>query len=298
MKLSKREALLLVLLLVIALVFIEFRFIITPGMNKIYRLSDKKDEQIGQLEEIDMNLKLATMLQEKMKGNMKSIQELAAPFLDGVSPDVLLVFTHDMLMKHGFTPYIYTPVIYDSEALNPAQAEVSLMTYRIKEIAREYKNIGKQTGSEQPTPTPTPSVGNNDSSTGDKGPTDAVERYSLRVSATGTYEQIKALLDDYESLGRGIVISVLKMTQQSDVTVVGPTPTLTPGAVPTPAPGILPDTILEIEFQVDYYGIEKLTDSQDPLSQWSRETQPAGTDDPYSPFAKQTSETTAAVNPA
>jgi hypothetical protein len=165
--------------------------------------------------------------------------------------------------------------------LMPEQAEVSLMTYRIKEIAIEYNNLGHVT--------PTPSDTNGTEPTNQAG--DVVERYTLHVTANGTYTQIKALLDDFKSLGKNVIISNINMTPFADT--AGPTPSTTPGATPSPTPEPTQEAILIVEFWIDYYGIEKLdTTIQDPLNQWNRETQPTSTIDPYSGIETLPSETT------
>lgn len=256
MKLSKREIILMTLLLVIALIFAETKFILTPGIEKLADLQNQEQALDSEIQTIDLNLALAKNLEKKNEDNLVEINKLSEPMLDGVSPDTLLVYMHELLLKHGFTPVSYNPSSLSAGLLEPGQAEISQMTYRIKEIAQEYKNLQKQ-DSEEPQPTET--------DTGDAIQEDIVESFNMLIFASGSYDQIKALLDELDSLNRSIIIANIRISP-SEATV---------------DPTDLVIKPLAVELSINFYGIEKLVTTDDKLNQWTRETQPVSTEDPY-----------------
>ncbi|HBP38502.1 MAG TPA: hypothetical protein DD640_07140 [Clostridiales bacterium] len=250
MKLSKREVIMLTLLLIIALVFIEYRFILKPGLETFKKLQTEENDLINTIDNINFDLTVAKAMEKTRDENLTEIVDLSVPFLDGVAPDALLVFTHAMLQKHGFNPSIYGPSPLQSQLLTTDEATITRLTYRIKEIAVEYQALHKEAGE--------PTGGETAPAVTDKEIIDEVERYSVQVVATGTFAQIKELLDDFDSLNRTIIINSIYMTPVDTIT-----------------------GLLDIEFWVNYYGIEKLEPSDDPLNKWTRESQPVSTADPY-----------------
>jgi Tfp pilus assembly protein PilO len=266
MKLSKREAVLLTFLLVIGLVFVEFRFLLTPAINNMVTLSEEYSDLQFEYQTINNNLTLAKAMEKTRDENLIKIKELSQPFLDGVAPDALLVFTHEMMLKHGFTLDSYSPSPLSSQLLQPEQAEISALTYRIKEIAVEYRNLS-QPVSEEPA-----EQGGQDQP---ESTNDVVELYQLNIFALGSYDQIKTMLDDFDSLAKWIIITNINMTpDQAD------------------------PTLLYIEFWINYYGIEKLEPETESINDWLREPFPASTDNPFGPALSPAPEPTPAETTA
>lgn len=255
MKLTKREIILLSFLIIIALVFIEFTLILKPGLDRLSELNAEQADMQFRVDTINLDLTVAKNNEKKRDENLQKINELGAPFLNGVTTDALLVFTHEMLIKHGFSPFSYSPSSLSSELLQPESAEITALSYRLKEIAVEYNSLGTAEPEPGEPTTPTPS---------EVQVNDVVERYTVQVTASGSYDMIKALLDDYQSLNRTIIITNMSMT-------------------PNPTVGML-----DVMFYVNYYGVEKLDQSPDPINTWTRETQPVTTVDPYNPAAVPT----------
>lgn len=263
MKLSKRELILLILLLIIGLSFMEYRFVLTPGLARFTELTAKEAALDNEINTINFDLTVAKTMQKTLDENLLKIGTLSKPFLSSVSPDALLVFTHQMLTKHGFIVSNYSPSPVISSILLPETAEISNLTYRIKQIAQEYQ------AAEQGVPMPTEPTSTEEPPAEAEKPADTVvELYTLMVNASGTYDQIKAMMDDFKSLDRKILIKNINMSPSQSVA-----------------------GILDIEFWIEYYGIEKLEPADDPLNEWSRETLPASTEDPYAD-GTETTETT------
>lgn len=265
MKLSKREIVMLTILAIIAIVFVEARLIVTPALNRLNELSTQLSSLQYEYQTINFNLTMAENSKKTVENNLKTINDLSQPFLDGVTPDSLLLFTHSMLAKHGFLPYSYSPSPISAELLQPDQVIVSELSYRLKELADQYRMLNN----DGTNPDNTSNEGNAAGNSGDGS--EIVEHYALQIQATGTYDQLKALLDDYRGLNKTIILSTVNIA---------------------PAQG--GTGLLEIQFAVDYYGIEKLQSESDPINEWPRDQVNAGTQDPFSnlPVITETSEET------
>lgn len=249
MKLTKREIIMLAALIIIALIFIEFRLILTPGMARLNELTERQTSLELEYQNINFNIALAKNMEKTRDENLIKIGELSVPFLNGVASDALLVFTHEMMLKHGFVPDSFAPSPLTSEILQPAQAEISRLTYRLKEIAIEYRELAGEEPGEPGGNGETPPAESTD---------DVVEVYTLQVRARAGYDQIKDLIDDFDSLGRHIIITNINMSPAQDQ-----------------------PELLDVEFWISYYGIEKLIDAEDPLNTWMREAIEPIQDNPF-----------------
>ena len=250
MKLSRRE---IIILAIIALVFIEVRLLISPGLNKLTELNLQLNNLQGEYEMINFNLTIAENSRKTRDNNLEEIGNLSEPFLDGVTPDSLLVYTHEMLAKHGLTPYSYIPAEVEPEILQPEQVTVNELTYQLKELAQQYRMLNSDGSSGDGNSTDT-----NSGNSGNPESDSTVENFSLQVVAAGTYEQMKSMMDDFTQLGKTLLISRLNISL-----------------------GTGGEDQLNFEFTIDYYGIAKLTDNTDPLNEWKRQAFQSGTQSPF-----------------
>ena len=242
MKLSKREIIMLTVLIVIAVFFIEARLIITPAMTRVNEMRSQVDSLQAEYQMINYNLAVAENSKKTRDENLVSIEALSMGFLNGVTPDALLHYTHTMLEKHGFMPYNYGPTPIGALLLQTDQVEVSELNYRLKTIAQEYRRLNPSS------PTDDPDPGEGGSGTEPGSANDIVEIFTVKVSATGSYAQVKALLDDYDSLGKQIIFTNFNMSSAQGEA-----------------------GLLSVSFSINYYGIDKLTPGEDSLNEWVRE---------------------------
>ncbi len=254
MKLTKREIIMLTFLIIIALFFVEYRLILSPGLARLTALSEKEASLENEYQTIYFNLATAKNLEKTIEENLAAIDGLSEPFLSGVAPDALLVFTHEMMLKHGFSPQNYSPSPNASELLQPTQVEISDLSYRLKEIAVAYRQLKGKMPAEPDEDDAEPSKGDaND---------DIIEVHTIQIDAVAGYEQIRALIDDFHSLGRHITITNINMSPAQQDEETG-------------------ESLLSVAFAINYYGIEKLVEGQDPLNTWMREALVSTTENPF-----------------
>ena len=239
MKLSKREIILLAVLFIIAIVFLEARFLINPGIQKIANLQMEMVDLEAEYQAASFQIASIDNLTEKRNQSLDEIETYSEPFLGSVQTDALLFYTHKMMLSHGFVVYSYTPSALDTVLIQPDQAAITQLNYQLKEIARQYQSLDPDVMTDQENNTVS-----NEQVTGEE----YVEHYSVRVRAKGSYAQVKALLDEYKQLGKTIIFSNLSLSP-------------TQGAV----------GILDVELTVEYFGIFKLVKDSDPLNTWDRD---------------------------
>ena len=259
MKLSKREIILVLILLLIGIAFVEVRFLITPGIEKLANKQMDLLEIQSEYQAAQYQIDSIDRLTEKRDDALELIAEQSKPFLGSVKADALLLFTHEMLLSHGFVVYSYTPSMLETILLQPEQVAISELTYKLKEIAMQYRNIN---------PDASDDASNVSSMTIQPTGDEYVELYSVQVRAKATYAQVKTLLDDFKNLEKTIVFNRLSMTPTQGTT-----------------------GILDVEFTVEYFGIAKLVDEEDSLNDWIRDPIMSIDTDPFLAPLPETPET-------
>ena len=277
MKLSKREIVMLTFLIILGMIFVEYRFVIMPSITQYDELTLKADEVQAQVDTIKLTIATAKNLEKKRDENLVKIKELSVPYIDGVNPDSLLAYTHELVLKHELVLESYSPSAVIVNQMTPEQAIAFNLTYDLKSLAEKYQQIGQAT----PTPTPTPSE-NADSgqNTGNENaPKDFVEQYNIIIMAKGTYAQIYSFIQEIQSLNRSIIISNINIQPTTDSVTVpdAASPDVTAPDVIVPGQ----DTILGVELWLNFYGITKLIPADEPINDWSRPAVTGKTDNPF-----------------
>jgi len=279
MRLSKRELIMLIMLIIVAVIFIEYRFVIIPGIEEYDRLMSEKQAAEAEIQTIELNMAIAKQNESKRDENISQIKQLAEKFFDELKMDALLVRTHDLILEQGLSPQQYLIQQIQSSPLVPDEyAEVEL-TYELKNLAKAYWLITGQEMPKSESPNTDDNIGN-----------DQIEQYQISMNAIGTYTQLNNFLDAVHKLQRSIVVASLSL--QPDTAVIPeilpevPEPGATPTPTPTP-PVVLPspeetdEQLLSIQITLYYYGLVKLIPTDDAFNEWYREP---FTPVAYSPF--------------
>ena len=70
MRLSKRELIMLILLIIVAVIFIEYRFVIIPGIEEYDRLMSEKQAAEAEIQTIELNMAIAKQNESKRDENI------------------------------------------------------------------------------------------------------------------------------------------------------------------------------------------------------------------------------------
>jgi len=271
MSLSKRETILLIFLLLVGLFFVEYRFVVTPGISKYESLQTQDQELQAQIDDINLKLLIAEQNKKKRDEALNAIEETSKVFLNPLKSDVLLYYTYDLMNRNGFLPDTYSIYPIAVKVPVPEMIEVKSITYDLARAAQEYNTIRHEKGNEEPTQ--------------EEPILSEVEYAEFLIHATGNYEQVKELLNDIHSHRRTIVISGMDLLINTVVVPEEPEPE-EPTEPTEPVDEIPPEDVLQVNqlavsIRINYFGIEKITPTQDEFNSWSRPGFDAGIDNPF-----------------
>lgn len=257
MKLTKREAVLLLALLIIAILFVEYQFVYVPGMAKYERLSIENDKAQNEVNEINRLISSMPVIRARKAKALSDVATAGIPFYDQLNTDALLWNTHDLLVKSGMKAVSYSTSELGLALLDANQVKVAEQSYKLRELANAFADAGKAQSSAAATPTPTPTptpiaaAQNSNEKTGD------IEVYSVNISFLGSYDQIRAFITSIESLKKTITVSMLSLESAG-------------------TQDQLKGLIL-----INYYGAMKIVTQQDASNIWTLSPYSNGTGSPF-----------------
>ncbi|MEQ8175487.1 MAG: hypothetical protein ABRQ26_10525 [Syntrophomonadaceae bacterium] len=202
MKLSKREMVLLTILLIAASIFIYYNYIYMPVAKSAAAVSSENEKISANLREL-----------EKLKANQKKPAQVAQK---------LKTDYQALLTKVPEDPYVPEMIVYLADAAKESRVELKKIDYKYDE---------KSTAN-----TPVSTEGAQDKKTANAA---AVKSSQLEVEATGTYYDILTFMLKVENAPRAFVLTGLDMTSskrkpQDTATVVPASGTMAQGTSGSP----------------------------------------------------------------
>jgi Tfp pilus assembly protein PilO len=245
MKLSRRELILLVGLLLIGLVFGGYRFVYQPFQTRINDLQTEMNQATSQKDLALTEIATLKSYTERRTKAVATITDVSADFLPGLPVASILLYVHDTINESGLRPSNYLISPESAVVVTTTSTSDLSLSYPIASLAQQYRDLMASTGDPAATPTPAPSTG---ATVAD--PTHQIGLLTVKLSLVGTYAQCKDFINRINSLERTMVI-----------TRIGYAPTGT-------TTGELRDFNFEID--IDFYGIEKILDQTDDTFTWTR----------------------------
>ncbi len=256
MKLSKREAVLLGFLLVVALFFIEFKLLYTPWKANYDVLVVESENVQNQVDEINRLIASIPALTTKKASTLQELDQAALLFYDSLKTDALLWTTQDLINQSGLSLVSFkTTDLKTTEIIPPKNSFVEL-AYQLKQLANDYSNVANQVDKPSPTPTPAPPSQQNQNNEKEN----AVEIFSVSTTVTGTYDQLRQFISSMESINKSINISTMSIKSTYE------------------------DGMIESILNIDFYGIQKINKGSDESNTWKQEPVTSGSDNPFVPI--------------
>ena len=262
----------LVFLLLVGLVFVEYRFVITPGITKYEELRSTEADLATQIDVINVKIRIAEQNKEKRDDTLANIYVASQPFLDTLREDILLQYTYELMNRYSYVPTYYSisPIVVS--APNPALVEIQQLKYSLAETVNAYNSIRASSQGDDLVDEPIVNLSE-------------IETAAFIVTATGSYDQLKNLLADIQGLNRTILVSDLSISINNET--VQEELTLDPvTGLPVENPIIGEDLYpqenqLIYSFRIAYYGLMKIKPVQDEFNTWPRPDVDSGYVNPF-----------------
>jgi len=257
LKLTKREAALLIILLVFALLFIEYKLIVIPGLTRYEELVKKDQEVQAKVDETNILINSIPKVKANKESVLADISAKSQPFYGQLNSDALLRNTYDLLIKSGLIPEAFDSSSVETKLVSVPQSKILELSYKLKKLVNDYSNAAKSIDSDSQKPAPTPTPIPNSGNPPNKAESN-VESYSITIKASGTYDQLKGFISSIEKLNKTVFVStlVLGSTGKQDV--------------------------ISTSLKVTFYGVEKIEQMTDQTNIWHTPDYTAGTGNPFS----------------
>ena len=256
MKLSKRETVLLGLLLIFALFFIEFKLLYTPWKSNYDVLFAENEKVQNQVDEINRLITSIPALSTKKASTLQELDQAALLFYDTLNTDALLWTTQDLINQSGLSVVSFAISDLQTAKVLPPKSTMVELAYQLKQLAIDYSNVVDQY--DKPSPTPTPAPASTQNKNNDQG--NAIELFPITVTVSGSYDQLRQFITSMELINKSINISTMSIKSTYD------------------------DGMIESILKIDFYGVQKINRSSDESNTWKQEPVPSGSDSPFVPI--------------
>lgn len=252
MKITKREAVLLTILILLVVIFIEYQVLYTPFKARYDALVEKDAAVQTEVDTVNALINNLPALKTKKEEALAKVAVKAEPFFNTLKTDALLWNTKELLVGTGLSHQAYQMSENKLVQLTTADQKTNELAYKLSKLATDYKNIA--TGTEQPAEEPKPNQTKPNDNKQEN--LDEIEACSITVEMSGSYDQLRQFIISLEALNKTISISSLEIISD------------TPGTI-------------EATMQVNYYGVTKIENHPDQFNQWSPPQYQSGSGDPY-----------------
>ncbi|MGL4338362.1 MAG: GspMb/PilO family protein [Turicibacter sp.] len=202
MKISKKEKLLLVMLVALLLGVVYYQFIYTKQNEKIAGLEVERSEVQTRYNEIMETIQTLDQRQEKINIYQTTIQTNSQPFYPTLVQENLILELDKFLTDNKIEGNISFTQITTAAVEPFASGEVAKPQSSLKPLMDEYNNF---TGS-QPNET-----ANGEGAVAQTSST-TVEQVKVSISFNATYDNLKAFIRQLETYERQIVITNMSVT--------------------------------------------------------------------------------------
>ena len=217
LKISNREKMMLIVLGIIMVVGVYYKFVYSKQMTQIKELSAKQEENQGKVN----SLQLDKALNEKNKKDIKivnaKILESTEEFFPSIIEEKILVILDDMINKTN----IQCDSISISEATDEALAqkkeegkplntlETMVAQYKALEESKNELNIGKSEDKSNS------ATDNKATDNKDKVDTE-IKKTSISLNFKGTHDDVMRFIDEVKGFYKRIVIKNINITATGD----------------------------------------------------------------------------------
>jgi len=264
MKLTRREVVMVDLLLVLAILGGSYYFIYKPLSERHQALTSELSSLEGQQMLVNVELMGKENLETRRDDALASAQADSVRFLPSIEPDTLLLATHQLVQESGLVATYFGIAPVSPVYVSPPLPGIGLPpgTF-IAELARQYREMKNP----EPTPTPDPAATPTPTPAAPTEIDDSVMTLTLDLTLSGTYEQLVDFLGRLEALDRTLVVGALDLLPFE---VEVPVDEETGEPIEVPVDETAP-VQLSVNLTMTSYAIEKLDEGAgDPLVDWTR----------------------------
>lgn len=255
MRLSKREAVLLIILLLIALVFAEYQLVYIPGKARLDELSAESQMYQDEADRITTLISNVDKVRQRKEDVLSDIDASSKRFLDGLNTDALLWNTYELLNQAGLQLNGCTTSDKDVAVITGQQGEIRDLTYQLKSLADKYAHVATEL--DEPNELSNPESKPEDTTKVDEDLSGQIEVYAITINAVGTYEQLRQFMANLEAQEKTISVTTLGINSSDE------------------------SNLIEVEILISHYGVVKIKPDNDNVNIWRQPPYPTGDGDPF-----------------
>lgn len=223
MKRTKRENILLIILLVVALLATYYKFILSGRLDKIEELRNKSSECTAEIQKLTNNAVQEKKLSKDIKIINAKIYENVIELFPSIKEEKIIVILNDIIEKSGVQCDSFTISKPEFQKLKEEQKTESKQPSMLEAIVKEYKNLdGESNNKVENNSKPDDNKENKNSSDKDtkanankenaKKIEAEAEKMTIGINFKGTFDNVITFIDEITNFDKRIIIKNISLT--------------------------------------------------------------------------------------
>jgi type IV pilus assembly protein PilO len=260
MKMTPREQVLLVGLLLVALLAGSYYFLITPQLNALSKLKEDQTAVKVQYDSVKADLAQADAIKANFEKLAGETDQATARYFPSIIQERIVLIFDDLFTKSGVPAASISYTFNDATTAPPTQSGQSpTTTATLAELAASYAKLN---GGTAPTPTPSQPAMTEEELAAYQASLGSLTSLNVSIQFTAPYTSLRQFVSLMEGMKKTVFISSLNITQLDDTSVTG-------------------------NMELVLYAIPKLTRQDTAYEAWSSDVA-FGKENPFQPLPQPT----------
>ncbi|MCY6370910.1 hypothetical protein [Clostridium ganghwense] len=212
MKATKREKILLIILLIVALLGAYYKFIFSVRMDKVKELQDKRDKYNVEIQKLNNNVVHEKKLNKEIKIINSKIYENVIELFPSIKEEKIIVILNDMIEKSGVQCDSFSISKPEVQKLKEEQKKDNTQSFLLEGIVKEYKALDEEKSSNKNKSQQNNNKENNDKEKDNKKVEPEAEKMTIGINFKGSYDNVMKFIDEITNFNNRIVIKNISLT--------------------------------------------------------------------------------------
>lgn len=218
MKISKREKILLLILLPILITFLYYQFIYTKQSDALKAKRSEKESTELRYEEVMKNIKSLDVKEEEVNTLKNNVTTKAGILYPDIIQEKIILEIDKLLSENNITANIGFSQLEVAAVESMKPSEVKSLESSLSEYVDKYNNFNDKENTEASTEVSNENTTESNTAESQK---DTTEQLKVSLNFSSTYEDLKGFIEAIENYERKVVITNIAISSKDENSITG-----------------------------------------------------------------------------
>ncbi|MCY6484583.1 hypothetical protein OW763_09545 [Clostridium aestuarii] len=211
MKVSNREKLMLMILLLVALFAGYYKFVYSVNVSKVNELKDKNEKNKNEIQKLNNNIVIQKNLEKDIKITNAKIYESTNELFPEINEEKIIIILDEMMKKTGVKCSSISFSKSSFEEISPKAQSDNKKSSKLKELVSQYKAVEEDKNIQENKEFNDKKEVKSDKDKSEQVSSE-VEKMTLGLNFEANYDQVIKFIDETTKFNKRIIISSLSFT--------------------------------------------------------------------------------------